>query len=199
MSYYYNYAIGYIHEGKLYPLGPYTRKSDGTYDLKYVISRSRSFASNLHEQFWELAPAMYSNALLEEFPKESYCNLRYLDASKLPTGPYIKSGYFLIEDVRRYELMNGFDTQDLFYDSVSPTIYSQLLQNELMFGKPDLEKDCAGEEYRPKTASDYMYYAYPDYYSPEYEAEVLRQAIDAIDDYATIPSEARFAIILSEG
>ena len=197
MSYYYNYAIGYIHEGKLYPLGPYTRKSDGTYDLKYVISRSRSFASNLYERFWELPPAMYSNALLQEFPKESYPNLKYLDAGKLPTGSYIKSGYFLIEDVMNYE--KGYDVQDLFYDSVSPTVYSQMLQNEIMFGKPEMEKDCEGEEYRPKTASDYMYYAYPNYYSAEYEAEVLRQTIDSLDDYATIPKDARFVIILSEG
>lgn len=47
MSYYYNYYLGYKKDGKFYPMAPYDRKGK----LESILWKSRSFASDLHEDF----------------------------------------------------------------------------------------------------------------------------------------------------
>ena len=57
-----------------------------------------------------------------------------------------------------------------------------------------------GEEYYPHGARGYMYFAYPDYNSPEYEASVLRLAAEMLGEYnSDLPKDARLVILLSEG
>lgn len=122
MSYYYNYYLGYKKDGKIFPLGPYNHR--GT--LMSAISRSRSFASDLHEEFRRISEDEVSDELRKQFEYENYkgekeINVKKLMLSELPAESYIKSGYFLIEDVEQYEKTGN--SEDLFYESKSPSLH----------------------------------------------------------------------------
>ena len=201
MSYYYNYYIGYKSQGKIYPLGPYN--SIGR--LKDVISRSSSFASDLHEDFSCIKETEISDELRKEFTTKDWNGnevvaVKYLPISDLPTGSFVKKGYFLIEDVKRYE-DNSDDNWDFegFYDCVTPTVYAAMLEHELKFGKPKRQKDDFGEWYTPKAASDYMYYAYPDYESKEYEAFMIRNVAEMLRPWSNFPEDAVLVALETEG
>lgn len=182
MSYYYNYYIGYKKEGKIYPLGPYN--SFGK--LNAALWRSRSFASRLHEEFNPIKEEEISEELRKEFEYTDWegkktVEVKLLPLSMLPTDSYLKSGYFLISDVELYE--KDHDEEGLFYDCLSPQIYAAKLQHELTFGKPAQKLDEEGEEITEHSASEYMYYVYPDYRSKEYEASVIREIANALNEY----------------
>jgi hypothetical protein len=185
MSYYYNYAIGYIFDDKIYPLGPYTAEGK----LKDVVSKSASFASDLHEMFSTVPDEKISEELRKEFSyknwkgEEVMQTVRYLPVSELPSGDFIKKGYFLIDDVVAYhkdEVPYDFDG---FYEWLSPEAYAAKVQNELKFGAPKTRKNDFGEEYTPHSVADYMYFAYPVYNCKEYEAFCLRLVADILDPY----------------
>lgn len=209
MSYYYNYYIGYESNGKIYPLGPY----DCFGNLRKVISRSRNFASDLHYDFSKVPEKKISDELRKEFEYEDYngkktCEVKYLYMSNLPSSDYMKSGYFLIEDVQRYEEFkrDGIGVYDFdgFYDWLEPLVYIGKLQNEKQLGAPTVKKNDFGEEYIPKSAADYMYYMYPDYESKEYEVSLLLQAISSLDldSYKVenkINEDARLVVLETEG
>ena len=185
MSYYYSYYIGYKKDGKIYPWGLYNAKGK----LEPVISRSRSFASSLYENFHLVREKQVSEELRKEFEYEDdwtetkQIDVKYLLEKELPTGSYIKTGYFLIKDVEAYK--NNKYNFEGFFDVVSPEIYAAKLQHEMIFGKNQPKVDVEeGYEYTEPNASDYMYYAYPDYNTEEYESFILRQAIDALRDYS---------------
>lgn len=197
MSTYYNYYIGYEHEGKLFPFGPY----NGTGELRPVISRSASFASELHNQMWEAGAELFSEKLVDTFglKKDDTDIFRriiywlYLD--ELPTDDYVKTGYFLKSDVEAYE--KEHDSWDLFYDCVTPTVYASMVQDELMFGAPKEKKDCAGTPYIPHAASDYMFYAYADCHCEEYEANRLRFVANMLNGYKDLPEGAKLVVLMT--
>lgn len=198
MSYYYNYCIGYKKDGKLYPWGPYN--ADGK--LEPMISHSRSFASNLHEEFHVVAEKEISDELRKEFEYEDWngvkhLDVKYLSEKDLPTGSYIKRGYFLIKDVEAYE-NDECDNFEGFYDVISPEIYVAKLQYEMRFGKNQPKVDDEGYEYTEPNASDYMYYAYPDYRTKEYESFILRQLIEALRDYR-FDNDVEYVVLETEG
>lgn len=186
MSYYYDYYIGYEKDGKLYPLGPYKENNK----LTPALSRSRSFASDLHNSFYLVNENQVSDELRAEFEHECWdgdvrVDVKYLPINELPNGSFIRSGYFLIEEVKQYE--NSLKDEDFCFDGfslpISPTVYVEMANNELKFGKPKKTKDEDGEWYTPYSASDYMFYMYPEYHCKEYEATVLRMFADALDSY----------------
>ena len=155
--------------------------------LKPMVSRSRSFASDLHEEFYSVSDEEISEELRKEFEYESWdgskvIDVKYLPEKDLPTGSYIKKGYFLIKDVQAYE-NDECGNFEGFYDVISPEIYAVKVQHEMMFGKNQPKKDAEGYEYTEPNASDYMYYAYPDGDTKEYESFILRQLIEALRDY----------------
>lgn len=199
MSYYYNYYIGYESDGKLYPLGPYNSFGQ----LCDVISKSRSFASDLHEDFYNIESEQISDELRKNFEYKDYngdnvIDVKYLPLDELTKGSFIKKGYFLIDDVKHYEKTG--DSWDIFYDNLSPEMYTAMLQNELTFGKPQPKKDEFDDEIIVHSASDYMFYAYPDYNSKEYEAEILRCAIESLYSYRYMNNNnARIVILETEG
>ena len=185
MSTYYNYYVGYKHDGKIYPLGPY----DCFGKLKCVIWRSGSFASDMHEDFISVSEDMVSDELRKSFEYTDYdgkkaVNLKYLPLNELPDKSYIKKGYFLIDEVKAYEAGEEYGSRDLFYDHLDPITYAAMAQNECVFGKPKPKKDIDGEEYEVHSASDYMFYAYPDYYSKEYEADVIRNCANSLSEFS---------------
>lgn len=183
MSYYYNYTLGYKGEdGLVYPLGPYD--NDGK--LKNIISRSASFASDLHEDFMCMPDDMVSDDLRQLFEytdwnDEKRFDVKYLPLSELPSGSYIQKGYFLINDVQLYEKRG--DAWDLFCDNLSPDVYAAKAANEARFGPPQKQTDEEGYNVTPEPASSYMYYAFPDYDSKEFEAFVIRNVAGILDPY----------------
>ncbi|MCR4805731.1 MAG: hypothetical protein K5981_08775 [Clostridia bacterium] len=198
MSYYYNYYVGYKKDGKIYPWGPYNANGK----LEPMVCRSRSFASDLHEEFYAVSDDEVSEELRKEFEYEDWGNIKRLDVKyllekDLPTGSYIKTGYFLIKDVQAYENDEYGDFEG-FSDVISPEVYAAKLQHEMMFGKNQPEKDDEGYEYTEPNASDYMYYAYPDYETKEYESFILRQLIDALRDHR-LGSDVEYVVLETEG
>lgn len=198
MSYYYNYYIGYKRDGKIYPWGPYTAEGR----LEPVLSRSRSFASDLYNKFHVVSDKEISEELRKEFEYEDWTktkrvDVKYLSEDDLPTGSYIKTGYFLIKDVEAYENDKYGDFEG-FYDVISPEVYAAKLQHEMMFGKNQPKKDDEGYEYTEPNASDYMYYAYPDYNTKEYESFFLRQLIDALCDVFA-GRDVEYVVLETEG
>lgn len=195
MSYYYNYYIGYKKDGKIYPWGPYT--ADG--NLRPIICRSRSFASDLHDYFRYVSEEEMSDELREEFEYEDWngskrVEVKYISENELPNDDFIKRGYFLINDVKVKAYKGDF--YDDFDDPISPEIYAAKLQHELTFGKNQPIKDCEGNDYIEPNASDYMYYAYPDYRTKEYESHILRQALEALRTYT---DDVEFIVLETEG
>ena len=200
MSYYYTYYLGYEREGKIYPLGPY----DCFGKLRDVINRSRSFASDLHERFWPVKEEEISDELRKEFEYTDWegkktVELKKLSLSALPKGSFIRKGYALIDDVKIYEEAGNDDSSDLFCDFITPTVYAAMAANEKVFGKPAEREDSEGNKYIPNSASDYMYYAYPDYNSEEYEAYMIRSTAASYEYTSEMPEDAEIVVLLSEG
>lgn len=197
MSYYYNYYLGYVKDGRVFPLGPF----DYSGKLKALLSRSRSFASDLHDRFFRIKEEMISDELRHEFEYEDYeggiqmQNIHTLMLDELPKGSYIKSGYFLIEDVERY--MHTGDS-DSFYDRKDPAVFAAILQSEAVLGAPPTKYDLEGNPYPIRSAADYMYFAYPDYQSEAYEAFLIRQFAEALERYPDIEFDS-IIVLETEG
>lgn len=204
MSYYYSYYVGYrTPDDKIYPLGPYNSLGK----LNAVIEVSRSSASDLHNDLIYIAATQITDELRKEFQYRDWNGdpqippLKWLPVDDLPKGDFIQKDYFLIEDVRTYEEAddNWDVTFDLFYNRLTPTVYAQMAANEVRFGKPKPKLDCEGNPMEVHSASDYMYYAYPDYNSREYEAFMLRHAADVLHPFKGLPEGSELVIIETEG
>lgn len=176
MSYYYNYYLGYKDgDGMFHPLGPFDDKGK----IHEVFYRSRSFASDLHERFWELPDEKIADDLRDQFEYDDWdgkptCNLKWLPLEDLPKDSFIRSGYFLINDIKSYQ--SEEDSWDLFYDWMTPTEFAMRADAEARFGPPQPKKDEEGGEYTEHSCRDYAYFSYPDYQSEEYESFMIRLA-----------------------
>ena len=216
MSYYYTYYLGYEDkDGKVYPLGPY----DYYKHLCPVICRSRSFASKLYNRFSAIEKDKASEELKKEFPYEfededkdsKFCSIKKIDLENLPKKSFIKKGYYLIQDVKRYE--NYLESDDvnaelpdgLFFETITPTVYANMLTSELLLNQGqqiisvvgDKEEGEEEPEYvEPQhSAGDYMFYAFPDVSSEEYEAYILKEAAMSFDRY----DGKKIVVLLIEG
>ena len=203
MSWYVNYYIGYrTKDGKIYPLGPF----DSFGKLKSILTRSRSFASDLWEDFRSVS----LKDTTDELRKYFYLRKYYLDeggdteqlwcfwlgVNELPSEDYLKKGYFLQEEISQYE--NNDEDWDYPYHCLSPSEYARKLESELKFGSPKPEKDMEGNEIEVHSCSDYSFYVYPDYSSPEYESFIIRRALDMFE-YSEIPEGAEMIILQDNG
>lgn len=204
MSYYYNYYLGYIKDKKFYPLGPF----DCFGNLKPVVSRSSSGASDLHERFWPMRKDQASDELKKHFEYENWdgekvLQVKFLAMNELPSTDFVKTGYFLIEDVKAYEKQKADGSYwnfDGFFDVVDPVTYVAMVKNEVIFGLPNPTKDDFGNEYTPHSARDYMYYAYPDYESEEYEASLIQAAFRSLENYGDLKkAEVEYVVLEDEG
>lgn len=215
ISWYYCYtlAIKSKKDNKIYPLGPFDNKGE----WKYIIERSRSFASDLHERFeYKIKSEEISSELIkgfqsiwgttEEETREEFTDrgtlITYCYLSDLPKDDYIKKGYFLIDEIAQYEKSKVDDEVyfDGFYSYMSEAEYIRRKENELVFGPPKETEDCEGFKYTPHSASEYAYYAYPDYKSEEYESFLIRRMYDILDDsYSFEEKDYEPIVILSQG
>lgn len=198
MSYYYCYYLGIKDKfsGLVKPLGPF----DCNNNFKPIIERSRSFASNLHEDFKILSNDMISQELREKFEYEDWqgnkqIEIKFLPFSDLTKDSYIIKGYFPIDDIQAWE-QGGDDS--LFYSVINAHAYNELMKKELIFGKNQPEKDEEGYSFTKLNASDYAYDAIPNYYSKEYEAELIRQVASILFDYE-LSEKYELVILETEG
>lgn len=194
MSWYYNYYLGYRLDGKIHVLGPF----DNEGKLHSIISKSRSFASDLHEKFVRIKDSEITDELYTYFGELSNygvktVNVEVLDIGSLPIGDIVKKGYVLIEDVVAYE--NGDD--DVFYDVLSPEVYAAKANNERMYGKNVEEVDEFGNTFHKPNASEYMYYAWVNQNSEEYESFILRTFYEAFNKYDD--NDREYVVLLSQG
>jgi len=180
------------NSGLIYPLGPFDDKGD----LKCVLWKSRSYYTDLQELFTpvskeqisdELIISVYSkcediNTTKGELGNGDYYSFHYCPIDMLCSIDYIKSGYYLLEDIKKYErsLTKHYEF-DGFYDCLSPQLYCHMLASENSSKHiREFDEDCAGTKYRVRHTSDYAYYMYPDYDSKEYEAYILKTVADIL-------------------
>ena len=183
MSEYINYYICKQNKNTklIYPLGPF----DDRGDLKCVIWKSRSYYTDLIDLFSpipkelitnELSTKLYNSSLEEclnnendMFNNNDYYMMHYCPLSELGSSNYIKSGYYLIDDIKEYEKsqLDNYEF-DGFYEYLSPQLYCELLRSENSSKfKREAKKDCEGNEFDMYYASDYAFYMYPDYSGKE--------------------------------
>ena len=208
MSYYYNYYLGYKKDGKIYPAGLFNEKGS----IYPVLSRSRSYASDLYCRFVRVSDELMTDELKKYFEyvdyrDEKHIDVKYLPLSKLPNRPYIKRGYVLISEVNNYEknIEENEGDPDFFSEILTPTSYIAKVLNELVFDSKteensDSDKDV-DEEYRDSShkAMDYTYYAFPDYYCEEYECDVIRRFAGAYDNFNFTKDYDELVILETEG
>lgn len=196
MSTYYNYYLGYLKEGKIYPMGPF----DYAGKLCSASSKSRSFAdANLYDLFSPIPENMLSDELLKHLKNSQFSPLQYLPYEDLPIENPFKQGYFLISDVQAFERTQ--DSWDLFYDHLSPTVYAALMTNQqkgLIPTNRD-EDDEDDEDDKPKQASDYMYYAYYDENCMGDELLKIRTVASMLNPYYFNIKAKDMVVILSAG
>lgn len=198
MSWYYQYFLGVQDKQtkEIKPFGPYD--CDG--NLRPIIEKSSSFASELHNDFIRIPEEFVSAELRKEFEYEDYqgdkqFEAKYLMFNDLPDGDYIVRGYFPIED---HEMWVKEGDDSLFYRVIDPHTYNELMRKELIFGKNQPEKDSEGFEYTKPNASDYIYDAIPRYNSEEYEAELIRQVANMLFGYE-LYEKYNLVVIETEG
>ena len=208
MSWYVDYYVGYkTKEGKIYPLGHF----DCFGNLRPVLTKSRSFASNLWERFQRVTLAETTEELKKHFPdgdlfswgdsseekEEQAPWCFWLDVDDLPTGSYLKKGYFLQEDIAQYE--RSLTDEDVyfgeFYEMLTPAEYVRKMESELKFGIPKPKKDCEGNEFEVYSCGEYSYYVYPDYSCQEYEASVIRDAVNVYEYMSDLPEGSKLVVL----
>ena len=201
MSRYYDYYLAYSKKGKLFPLGPFDRKQK----LKAVLSKSESFASSLYQNFDD-CPASKLGPKLKEFftyndwnGKPTVGNLKFIKLTDLPKGSILRRGYFLIEDIERYEKNESDYVDELFYEWLTPTAYAAKATNEARFGKPEQQFDCEGFPLPNYSAGDYAYYAYIDHQTEEYEAYQIRDIAELLTEYDNDINQEDIYVIVSYG
>ena len=208
MSWYTIYYLGIMDkDGKITPLGPY----DNNLNLRCVRCTSRSFTTDLKDYFRPITKEMLTDKLRMEFPHEVedadkedgqiYQYFEYSPLDKLPKGEWVKSGYFLIEDIQAYlKYKNGEeDYFEGFFYELTPFEYTLKLENEIKFGKPEPKHDSEENELVCYSCADYAYFAYPDYSSMEYEAFLLRATANMLMDDYQVPKGSQIVAIKTEG
>lgn len=179
----YNYYIGYKDGDLFYPLGPY----DNEGNLVPALSISEYKSSDLYDKFNKyILKKEFSSSLEEEIEKHNIAqDIKYIFLEEMPKGSFLKEGYFLIEDVKQYEFLKDskgdLSTFQGFVERVSPIVYDNMRKNELLFGKVITTEETV--EKQDYTASDYMYYIYPDFQSKEYESSIINHFIESLCGY----------------
>lgn len=211
MSTTYNYYIALRDkETKKFEVFPGTTYKSETYsysnpkeDKKYTIRlrsiywRSGSFMpESFSSEFITVNEDDCSDELKEAFTFKNWDNtnefsevLGYItldDLNKMDDD-FVKTGYFLAEDVSKYEKNKEIIFDDeIFYDRLSPVVYANMCTKQI---KTHTEKDCDGYEYTVHGFEDYMFYAYPDYDSKEYLIHELKIIMNSYQESIEYISE----------
>lgn len=213
MSWYVDYYLGYkTKDGKIYPLGHF----DCFGNLHSVLTKSRSYASDLWERFERVTLEETTDELRAHFPSGDIYSWEetpeeekgaiplwcfWLPLEDLPVGSYLKQGYYLQEDINRYErsLVDDRVYFDGFYHMLTPAEYARKMESELKFGVPKPKKDDFGEEFEVYSCGEYSFYIYPDTDSMEYEAAMIRQAASVYEFLTDLPEGSEIVVLQTNG
>lgn len=199
MSCYYNYYLGYEKENKFYPLGPY----DYNHAYLPIISKSASFASDLHDSFYDIPADKVSDELFRELAEEGWDNkkevhARYLYLTDLPKGDGLIKGYVPVYDIQQY--LQDEDPECVRYSILTPEQYAIKANQEMKNGTSSIKKDEEGEEFENIPAKDYVYFAFFDEDSKEYESKRLREAAMMFDYVKDVDYDLKNVVVfLTEG
>ena len=165
MSTYYSFYIGYkTKDGKYHAYGPF----DKFIKLCPVLTKSRSFISNLHHEFAKIEVDEMDYYLESQFTdsvdnKEKYSILYYLTFDKLPDGDYLKRGYYDINEVTECLKYDEFDFSDYYTIEEYAARLSQAISSNNSEEVERLKK--------------YVYFSYPDTHCEEYDSAIIRHAV----------------------
>ena len=161
-------------------------EKEATVRPRSIYYRSGSFMPNdFRDEFYYVDEKMCSKEMVKAFSYdhswlsseksvEFTSDLHYLPLDELYNlnSDYIKRGYFLVQDVERYEKNpEALFNDEIFYDTVSTVAYANMCTKQI---KTHKEEDDEGFEYTVHGYEDYMYYAYPDTEGTEYLVHVLK-------------------------
>lgn len=187
MSTYYYFYVGYIDNKtkKVSPMGPF----DDQGKLQEIFYKTGGSVSEMYRLFEHVNYEDIDEKYQEEFSDESWNDenirksiLYMLPVDELPDSNFIKSGYYLVKDVEDYLKDDDHCEFDGFYQRIDPILYAEMVKQEVMFGKPKSEKDEDGYDIPVYSASDYMWFSYPDYYGQEYESFRCKNAYSVLYD-----------------
>lgn len=196
MSQYYSFYVGLKDKttGKIegYEKLAYDLKDSDEGDVtrfNSIYYRSRSFMPHnyLEDNFHSLSEEDLEEKTCRAFQfrdmftdklqlLNSLCYISYAELMNMNSN-FIKTGYFLVDDVEQYQKTK--DSEDLFYDSVSESVYANMCAKKIE--SKEMEDD-EGFKYTKHGWEDYMYFAYPDYDSPEYLTHILQILADSYHD-----------------
>lgn len=181
MSTYYDFYLGYKAKGddKLHAFGPYDKFGN----LTSFLCKSRSFISDIHEEFRKCSIEQLDDELKDKFTytysdpgknEKVYCNLYYLDYDELPSNcDYMKSGFYPVDEVTEY--IQDKESLDFYYtEYYSPTEYGMKLATAVN----------SNDEEQIKWLKSFVFFTYPDYNSIEYDTYYIKKFIwNCMDDY----------------
>lgn len=91
---------------------------------------------------------------------------------------YIKTGYFLVEDVKAF--LQGADTEELFYDNLPAAVYADMCARKISAREVE---DSEGCKHVQRGWEDYMYFAYPDLDGEAYLTHTLKVLLNSYHDW----------------
>lgn len=220
MSYYYNYYLGYKKDGKIYPYAPYDSKGK----LACVLSKSKNFASDLHENFRYLKNEEISDELIDSFITDFF--IEKYEYSQKPLTKEEKDEYkktmgrdyvekekktlreaFLDEMQFKYLPISALPTGNyikegyILFNSIDdeeydywPLLSPHVYAEKLKSGKDEVYDDEGNVMYR---ISDLIYHKWIGKQSKEYEASIINDAYDNFYEYGI--SNDEIVVIETEG
>ena len=168
MSTYYSFYIGYrTKDKKFHAFGPFDKDNK----LRPILVKSRSFISDLYQEFYpvriedmdEFVEIMFTHSSIYGNTDGLVTDLKWLPVSDLPGTDFMKTGYFLTEEIMDYILTK----EPCFSEHYEMIEYSILLEAAV--------KNNNTEEI--ERLKKYSFFSYPDYDSAEFESYILNHAI----------------------
>jgi hypothetical protein len=185
MSTYYSYYIGYqTADVKLHAYGPYDCKGN----LCPILEKSRSFISDLPDDFWNASIEMLDEELTKKFVYKGYndrleTSLRFLPINELPTTDFIKKGYFLKDEV----IEHIAHPDEEFYPTESYSVEEYAAKAASIISNFNgINKDEVEDLQR------FYFYCYPDYNSCEFESFILRHTVSVQGPFTKLTWEKQF-------
>ena len=182
MSTYYSYYLGYrTTDEKVHIYGPYDKFGN----VECIFCRSRSFASQIYQDFIRIRAEKIGDDIIKDFMKvydttyiDRYeMNINYMLLDDLPSTDYIKSYFVPVDDALYY--LNKIKEEDdyeniYFHKKYTIEEYALATNNAIR----------ENDEKKIKELSDYVYFSYPDYNSKEYESFLVQNYIkDSVELY----------------
>lgn len=187
MSTYYSYYLTKTskEDNLIHFFGPF----DSNGKACPVIEDSRSFASDLYEDFNQIGKEKLSKEIIDRFGlnEEGFWDMKYLPMKEISNGSLVKKGYVPIKEVQiRDQDYFAWCNNDGFSEILTPEAYAGMLiaENSSKFPPATTGKDCEGMDIQINTAKDYMYYAWEQpFNNAEYDKHLLHMMLSTFYDY----------------